>query len=229
MLRAREWMIAAACLIAMGSAAALAIGGGDLTSSDMPVQTTASPPVGPPDGVSGAMLKAAAADPQNWLMYGGDYKNYRHSPITALNPAAVRKLKVAWSFPTGTTGQFEASPVIYGGVMYVTTSCNRLFALNAGTGKLLWRYDYPLPDGLTACCGPVNRGAAISGDLVFMATLDAHLVALDRRTGAVKWNVEIASYKDGFAATSAPLVIGGKVINGIAGGDNGVRGFFRCV
>ena len=143
-------------------------------------------------------------------MYGGDYTNHRYSPIKGLTPAAVKKLKVAWSFPTGTTGQFETSPVIYGGVMYITTSHNRLMALDAKTGEMLWRYDYALPEGLKVCCGPVNRGVAISGDLVLMVTLDAHMLAFERRTGIVKWNIEITPYQDGFAATSAPLIVGGQ-------------------
>lgn len=192
----------------------------------VPSHFPATQPVGPEAGVTGDMLKAGTSDPARWLMYGGDYKGYRHSPIKSLDPAAAKKLKVAWSFPTGTTGQFEASPVIYGGVMYVTSSYNRVFALNAQTGELLWRYDYPLPEGLRVCCGPANRGVAISGDLVLMGTLDAHLVALDRRTGNVKWNIEIVPYKDGFASTSAPLIVGDKAITGIAGGEYGIRGFF---
>lgn len=224
------WAAAAAGLIALaaaaGARAAPTADAADIMPSAALVHSLAKQPVGPDAGVSDAMLKAGASDPQSWLMYGGDYANHRHSPIKRLDPARVKKLKVAWSFPTGTTGQFETSPVIYGGVMYVTTSYNRLLALNAKTGKLLWRYDYPLPDGLKACCGLVNRGVAISGDLVFMATLNTHLVALERRTGGVKWDIEIVPYKDGFSSTAAPIVVGDKVITGIAGGDYGVRGFF---
>ncbi len=198
----------------------------ELGFAPVPTHFPAKQPVGPEAGVTDAMLKAGAADPSSWLLYGGDYSNYRHSPIKSLDPAAAKKLKVAWSFPTGTTGQFEASPVIYGGVMYVTSSYNRVFALDAKTGALLWRYDYPLPEGVRVCCGPANRGVAISGDLVLMATLDAHLVALDRRTGEIKWNIEIIPYKDGYGATSTPLIVGDKAITGIAGGEYGIRGFF---
>ncbi len=216
--------IATAC--GGAQAAQTATGPGDILSSPATFHTMAKEPAGPVAGVTDTMLKTGSDDPRRWLMYGGDYKNFRFSPIKALTPAAAKKLKVAWSFPTGTSGQFEVSPVIYGEVMYVTTSYNRLFALNAKTGELLWRYDYPLPGELRVCCGPVNRGVAISGDLVLMTTLDAHLVALDRRTGAVVWNIEIVPYQDGFAATSAPLIIGDKAITGIAGGEYGVRGFF---
>ena len=227
-----KWVIGvAAGLISLGLAgaaqAAQTAGVSDeIGFAPVPTHFPAKQPVGPEAGVTGDMLKAGTADPASWLLYGGDYKGYRHSPIKSLNPAAAKKLKAAWSFPTGTTGQFEASPVIYGGVMYVTTSYNRVFALDAKTGALLWRYDYPLPEGLRVCCGPVNRGVAISGDLVLMGTLDAHLVALDRRTGNVIWNIEIVPFKDGFASTSAPLIVGDKAITGIAGGEYGIRGFF---
>jgi len=230
MRSAGKLTIVAAALIAgyLGGAQAAQTAGNpaDLLVSPAIVHSMAKQPVGPEAGVTDAMLKAGTDDPQSWLQYGGDYRNFRHSPIKALNPAAVRKLKVAWSFPTGTTGQFEVSPVVYGGVMFVTTSYNRLFALDAKTGELLWRYDHKLPNDTVVCCGPVNRGVAISGDLVLMATLDAHLVALDRRTGAIVWDTVIEPYKDGYAATSAPLIVGDKAFTGIAGGEYGVRGFF---
>ncbi|MFZ5931337.1 MAG: PQQ-dependent dehydrogenase, methanol/ethanol family [Pseudomonadota bacterium] len=233
MRQAGGWAIRlSAGLIGLGLCAGAALAAqtagqfSDILSSPSIVQTPAKQPVGPEAGVTGDMLKAGTSNPESWLMYGGDYTNYRYSPIKGLTPAAVKKLKVAWSFPTGTTGQFETSPVIYGGVMYITTSHNRLMALDAKTGEMLWRYDYALPEGLKVCCGPVNRGVAISGDLVLMVTLDAHILALERRTGIVKWNIEITPYQDGFAATSAPLIVGDKAITGIAGGEYGVRGFF---
>ncbi len=187
--------------------------------AEKPVGTSVGP-------VSAEMLLAGPSDPSRWLLYGGDYKNFRHSPLKSLNPASASKLQVAWAFPSGTFGQFEVSPVVYGGVMYVTSSYNRLFALDAKTGALLWRYDHQNPKNLRLCCGPPNRGVGISGDLVLMATLDAHLLAFDRKTGEIRWNVELANYKDGFSATSAPLVVGELAIIGIAGGEYGVRGFF---
>ncbi len=187
--------------------------------AEKPVGTSVGP-------VSAEMLAAGPSDPSRWLLYGGDYRNFRHSPLKTLSTASVGKLQVAWAFPSGTTGQFEVSPVVYGGVMYVTSSYNRLFALDAKTGALLWRYDHPNPKNLRLCCGPPNRGVGIGGDNVLMATLDAHLLALDRKTGEIKWDVELANYKDGFSATSAPLVVGELAIIGIAGGEYGVRGFF---
>ncbi len=176
--------------------------------------------------VTGDMLADAASTRNQWLHYGGDYRGLRHSPLETLNPDSVKKLQVAWAFPTGTTGQFEVSPVIHDGVMFVTTSYNRLFALDAKDGTLLWRYDHEQPKNLRLCCGPVNRGVAIAGDKVLMGTLDARLIAFDRKTGNILWNTEVAPYTDGFSLTSAPLIVGDLAITGIAGGEYGTRGFF---
>ncbi len=171
-------------------------------------------------------LRKGTADPEKWLLYGGDYANLRHSPVDDLTPETVGDLQVAWSFPTGTVEQFEVSPVIYDGIMYVTTSYNRLFALDAVTGELYWRYDHRLPSDLRQCCGNVNRGVGISGKLVIMATLDARLIAFHRLSGRIVWESEIAHYADGYSATSAPLIVNDKAIIGVAGGEYGVRGFF---
>ncbi len=176
--------------------------------------------------VANGDLLAGAVDPEKWLLYGGDYANLRHSPIYDITPANVGKLQVAWAFPTGTTEQFEVSPTVYDGIMYVTSSLNRLFALDAATGELHWRYDHQQPEDLKLCCGKVNRGAAISGDLVLMATLDAKLIAFHRLTGEIQWEVTLAPYADGFSATSMPMIVKDMAVIGIAGGEFGVRGFF---
>lgn len=187
--------------------------------ADQPVGTSVGP-------VTAAMLQGASTPADQWLQYGGNYRNFRHSSLKSLTPESVKKLAVAWAFPTGTVGQFEASPVVYGGVMYVTSSYNRLFALDARTGAILWRYDHKNGDNLRLCCGPPNRGVAITGDLVLMGTLDAHLIAFDRKTGAIAWTTEVADYKKGFSITSAPLIVGDLAVIGIGGGEYGVRGFF---
>jgi alcohol dehydrogenase (cytochrome c) len=193
----------------------------------LPTHWIADPPVAadaPP--VDEAMLRSPFADPGRWIHYLGDYRGYRHSPLRSLNPKSVSQLQVAWAMPTGTQQQFEVAPIVYGGVLYMSTSYNRLFALDARTGELLWRYDHPQPADLRACCGPVNRGVAIAGNTILMATLDARLVALDRRSGAVLWNREIIEYARGYSATSAPLIVGKRAIIGVAGGEYGIRGFF---
>ena len=176
--------------------------------------------------VSNDDLLAGAADTEKWLLYGGNYANYRHSPIDDINAGNVAGLQVAWAFPTGTVQQFEVSPTVYDGIMYVSSSNNRLFALNAATGELYWRYDHTLPDDLRLCCGIVNRGVAITGDTIIMATLDAKMVAFNRLTGEVLWETTLAPYADGFSATSMPMIVKDMAIIGIAGGEYGVRGFF---
>ena len=171
-------------------------------------------------------LLRAPSVPEEWLLYGGDYANLRHSPIDDITPDNAARLQVAWAFPTGTSQQFEVSPTVYDGIMYVTTSFNRIFALDAATGEIYWRYDHQQPDDLRLCCGTVNRGAAIAGDLVLMATLDAKLIAFDRLSGEIRWQKTLADYAEGFSATSMPMIVKNLAIIGIAGGEFGVRGFF---
>ncbi|PCH63023.1 MAG: PQQ-dependent dehydrogenase, methanol/ethanol family [SAR86 cluster bacterium] len=171
-------------------------------------------------------LASGTANPERWLHYGGDYNNFRHSPITALNPDSISDLKVAWSFPTGTDGQFAMSPIVYDGIMYMTTSYNHVMALNAATGELYWRYDHPQPDDLRICCGPANRGVAIKDDMVIMGTLDSHLLAFDRFSGEILWDIEMEEHSYGFSSTAAPLIVKNMAIIGTGGGEYGVRGFF---
>ena len=200
--------------------------GSELALPEIPTHWTNARPIGDSRGpVADADLRAGPGAGQ-WLLYGGNYANYRLSPLETLNPTTAPTLQVAWAFPTGTLGQFEVSPVVYDGIMYVSSSYNRLFALDARTGELYWRYDHALPGDLRLCCGPMNRGVGIHGDTVLMATLDAHLVALNRLSGEILWDEEIADYQAGFSATSAPFILKDMAIIGIAGGEYGVRGFF---
>lgn len=161
----------------------------------------------------------------DWLSYYGNYEGWRFSPLTDIDRQNVKRLQAAWIFQTGVPGQLQAAPIIADGVLYLTAPYNHLFALNAETGEPLWKYVHPLPDDLRICCGPGNRGVAIADDKIFMATLDARLVALDRKTGAVAWNIEIDKYADGYSATLAPLIVKDKIIVGIAGGEYGIRGY----
>jgi alcohol dehydrogenase (cytochrome c) len=158
-------------------------------------------------------------------MYGGNYLNWRFSPLKDINRQNVKKIQAAWIFQTGIPGQLEAAPIVADGIMYLVASYNHVYAMNAVTGEPLWKYDHPLPDDLRICCGPTNRGVAIADDKVIIGTLDARMVALDRKTGAVAWNVKMDDYTVGYSSTGAPLVIKDKVILGIAGGEYGVRSF----
>ena len=171
------------------------------------------------------VLDGLPADGSRWLTFGGNFTNQRHSPLTQLTPANVNRLVPQWTFQTATLGNFEATPLLRDNVLYVTGPQNVAWAVDARTGRQIWRYRRELPPNLTACCGLVNRGFAMLGDKLFMVTLDAHLLALDRATGAITWDVTLEDYRNGYASTLAPLVVRDKVIVGVAGGEFGIRGF----
>jgi alcohol dehydrogenase (cytochrome c) len=175
--------------------------------------------------VSQARLDAGTTDTTGWVMYGGNYENWRFSPLTDINRDNVGKLVPTWLFQTGIPGQLAGAPIVADGVVYLTASYNHLYALDAKSGEPLWHYEHQMPSDLRICCGPVNRGVAIAGDHVFMATLDARLIAIERATGKIAWNVVMDDHKAGYSATSAPVVIDDLVISGIAGGEYGARGF----
>ena len=156
----------------------------------------------------------STANYADWLMYGGNYEGWRFSALTDINRQNVKNLQAAWIFQTGVPAQMQASPVVADGVMYLTAAYNKIFALDAVTGKPLWKYDHQLPDDMRICCGPGNRGVALAGDKVIMATLDARVVALDRKTGTVVWNTEADNYARGFSFTLAPLIVKENVIVG---------------
>ncbi|TVS00498.1 MAG: PQQ-dependent dehydrogenase, methanol/ethanol family, partial [Rhodobacteraceae bacterium] len=150
----------------------------------------------------------------------------RYSPLDQINKETVQNLFPAWSFSFGGERQRgqESQPLIYDGVMYVTGSYSRVFALDVKTGRKLWQYDARLPEGILPCCDVINRGAAIYGDNIYFGTLDARIVALDRHTGAVVWNRRIADYREGYSYTAAPLIVNGLVITGNSGGEFGIVG-----
>jgi alcohol dehydrogenase (cytochrome c) len=168
-------------------------------------------------------------NPSAWLMYSGDYTGQRHSPLKQITPDNAHRLSAQWSFQTETMARgrgFEATPLMIDGVLYVTGPNNFAWALDARTGRPFWRYRRDLPNNLTyGASVPVNRGFGVLGDRLFMTTLDAHLVALDIRTGSVLWDVAMADYKIGHSATVSPLIVKDKIIVGISGGDYPTRGF----
>ena len=165
------------------------------------------------------------ADGSRWLTFGGDYGNQRHSPLTQVTPENVESLVSQWTFQTGLLGKFETTSLLRDNVLYVTGPQNVAWAIDARSGRQIWRYRRELPPDLTACCGLVNRGFAMLGDKLYMATLDAHVIALDRVTGSVVWDATLQDHTIGYAATIAPLVVKDKVIVGVAGGEYGIRGF----
>jgi len=167
----------------------------------------------------------AESEPGNWMTYSGSYKGWRHSSLTQIGRSNVATLKVAWVYQMAVTHRIEATPLVVDGVMYVSEPPSNVVALDAATGRPYWRYRRSLPAKINVCCGQVNRGVAVAGDRVFVGTVDAHLVALNAKTGAVLWDVEVADYKSGYSVTGAPLIVKDMVISGIAGGEYGIRGF----
>ncbi|WP_456387811.1 PQQ-dependent methanol/ethanol family dehydrogenase [Profundibacter sp.] len=150
----------------------------------------------------------------------------RYSPLTILNQDNVKNLVPAWAFSLGGEKQRgqETQPLIYDGVMYITGSYSRVYAIDVKTGSEIWQYDARLPEGILPCCDVVNRGAAIYGDKLFFGTLDARIVALDLKTGDVIWRKKIADYKAGYSYTAAPIIVNGLVITGNSGGEFGIVG-----
>jgi alcohol dehydrogenase (cytochrome c) len=184
---------------------------------------TAAHAVSLPDVTSARLL--AGTEASEWLTYGGNYANWRYSGLTDINRGNVAKLVPVWMLQTGVQGQVAASPVVADGVLYFTAAYNNLYALDAVSGKLRWHYEHPMPSDIRLCCGPANRGVGILGDKLYMATLDARLVALNRQSGEVVWNVVMDDYQAGYSATGAPLVIEDLVIIGSGGGEFAARGF----
>jgi alcohol dehydrogenase (cytochrome c) len=194
--------------------------------------------VEPVGGVDQDDLLKAESNDANWLIYGRTYNAQRHSPLKQIDTKNVARLIPAWTFQTGVLDGFECTPLVIDGVMYVTTPWNHAYAIDCKTGSQLWHYQKSLPENLALCCDAVNRGFGAWGDRLYMTTLDAHVVCLDRNTGDEVWDMPITApgekekdkevgeiYKMAYSATVAPLVIKGKVIVGISGAEYGIRGF----
>ena len=178
--------------------------------------------------VSFDRILRANQEPQNWLTYSGTVLSQRYSQLTQVTPANVKNLELQWVFQARSLEKFEATPLVVDGVLYTVQAPNDVVALDAATGRIFWTSPYtPAPEA-RACCGRVNRGLAILGDTLFMGTLDAHLIALDSKTGRPLWNTKVADAKENYSITHAPLVVKDKVIIGTAGGDLGVRGFIAA-
>ena len=170
-------------------------------------------------------LLDAAKEPQNWLMYSGDYAGRRFSGLHQINLSNAASLTVKWVYQTAATGKFETTPLMVDGVLYGTGQDDHAFALDARSGRPIWQYQRALPGDIRPCCGRVNRGMAILGDRVFLGTLDAHVIALDARSGNVIWDATAFDYSKGYTITLAPLVVKNLVIIGVSGGEYGIRGF----
>ena len=166
----------------------------------------------------------------DWPQYGGTEHAWRHSALNQITTANVKKLTPLWAFQTGDyDGGLQATPIVLDGVMYISTSHNHVFALDAATGREIWKYTYVLPKGFTIFYGPVNRGVAVAHGKVFIGTLDNNVVALDQKTGKESWRVNVEEATQcGCNITAAPLIIKDKVVVGVTGGDSAHRGYITA-
>jgi len=178
--------------------------------------------------VSQEQLNGAAKDANNFLHTNGNYDQTRYFPGKQIDTSNVGKLHPAWIFQTEVKESMETTPIVVNGVMYVTTSFDHVYALNAKTGEEYWHYKHAMGPVTTYCCGPNNRGVAVYDDKVYLATLDSQLVALDAKTGSIVWQTQIADPTLGYSETMAPTAVNGKILIGTNGGEYGIRGFVRA-
>ena len=190
--------------------------------------STQSAQIGSDVRVSLEMLAGAEKDKVNWTQTNGGYSNLRYYPGDQIHTGNVKNLRPAFIFQTEIKESMEVAPVVVNGVMYITTSYNHVYAVDAATGKQFWHYKHKMGPITTYCCGPNNRGVAIYRDIVYMGTLDAKLVALDAKTGKLLWSKQIADPELGYSETMAPVVADGKVLIGTNGGEYGIRGFVKA-
>jgi alcohol dehydrogenase (cytochrome c) len=200
----------------------------------LPFLTATPTPAADWRSVTDDRLLNAGGDTGNWLMYNRTYNGWRHSPLDQINASNVKKLVPKFIFSGGALGEQQMTPVVNDGVMFTTSTSlayNRVHALKADTGEMLWKHERKIPDDVGALVRviPHNRGVALHGDKVIFGTLDSYLVALDARTGKQLWETKIADYADGYFVSQAPMVVKGKIIVGIAGpGEMGPRGFVEA-
>jgi len=171
-----------------------------------------------------SLVGAAMADPRQWPDYGRDYTNQRWSPLAQINSGNVGQLKLAWVNHSGIPHASETNPIVVDGVMYFSTALNHVIAVDARTGEKKWEFAHDYAGRTVVdCCSTNNKGVAVYGGRLFMATLDARLDALDARTGKLLWEVQVGDNEQGYHMTGAPVVIGGRVITGVSGGEQGCR------
>jgi alcohol dehydrogenase (cytochrome c) len=214
-------IVGALALSLAGTTLALA---GDETEN-VATTTTREAPV---PSVTQDMLSGAATDTKNNLHTNLNYEQTRYYQGKQINKSNVGKLRPAWIFQTEVVESLETTPIVVDGVMYVTTSFNHVYAIDAKTGEQFWHYKHKMGPVTTYCCGPNNRGVAIHKDKVYMGTLDAKLVALDAKTGSLVWETQIADPELGYSETMAPTAVDGKILIGTNGGEYGIRGFVRA-
>ncbi len=167
----------------------------------------------------------ADSEPQNWMTYNGGYLSQRHSRLEQITRENVGDLELRWMLPNQVFGAWQSNPLVVDGIMYVTERPNSVMAVDAVTGRVFWKYRHTPAENARVCCGANNRGVAILDDRVYMGTLDARLVALDRINGQVLWNVEVGEVDLAYSVTMAPLAVKDKIMVGVGGGEFGIRGY----
>jgi alcohol dehydrogenase (cytochrome c) len=170
----------------------------------------------------------AEREPHNWLSYSATLDNQRYSRLDSINTDNVAELELAWVWQARSLEKFEATALVVDGILYTVQAPNDVVALDAATGRVFWTYHHEPSPAARTCCGRVNRGLAISGDTLFMGTIDAHLLAIDAKSGTLVWDATVADATQNFSITMSPNVIKDKVIVGTAGGDMGIRGYIAA-
>ena len=178
--------------------------------------------------VSSDRLLNAADEPENWLNYSATYDNNRYSRLDRITRDNVTSLEIKWIWQARSLEKFEATPLVVDGILYTVQAPNDIVAMDAATGRVFWTYHYENLPEARACCGSVNRGLAISGETLFMGTLDAHLIAVDAVSGNLIWKTKLADAADFYSITMSPLVVEDKVMIGTGGGDGGAPGIIAA-
>ncbi len=216
-------------MVSITGAAALAAATGLAMAQEVQGGAAATGSPVPKDiSVSQSRLDAAGADSANFLHSNMSYEQTRYYPASQINSGNVKQLRPVFTFQTEVLESMETAPIVVDGIMYLTTSYNHIYAVDAVTGKEFWHYKHKMGPVTTYCCGPNNRGVAIMGDKLYMGTLDAKLVSLDAKTGKLLWATQIADPELGYSETMAPVAVNGKVLIGTNGGEYGVRGFVKA-
>ncbi|MFB3083116.1 MAG: pyrroloquinoline quinone-dependent dehydrogenase, partial [Gammaproteobacteria bacterium] len=199
-----------------------------LTGALLVSLVSAGPALGDTHAVSQDMLNRGHADANNWVLTNGGYWQKRYALAKQINTGNIHRLRPAFTFQTEVIESMETTPIVVNGRMYLTTSFNHVYAIDAVTGEELWHYKHKMGPVTTYCCGPNNRGVNVLGKTVYMGTLDSKLVALDADTGKLLWQTQIAEPELGYSETMAPTVVDNKVLIGTNGGEYGVRGFVKA-
>ena len=175
--------------------------------------------------ISYERILQAEDEPESWLTYNGSYMSQRYSRLAQIDQDNVGDLELRWLLQNQVFGAWQSSPIVADGVMYLTERPNSIMAVDPVTGRVFWKYVHTPADNALVCCGANNRGVAVLDDRVFMGTLDARLVAVDRINGELLWDVEVGDVNLAYSVTMAPLAVKDKIIVGVGGGEFGIRGY----